>query len=135
MAELQIIRTPDGEELVVLPRAEYDALLARLNDDMEDDEDVAIYDARKAAAAIKGETPLPAAVSAAMLKGDSLLRATRRWRGLSQTEVSERCGISQGYLSDLESRRRKGGQETLAKLAAALDVPADWLAAADTIEN
>jgi hypothetical protein len=31
MSAPQIIRTPSGEELVVLPRAEYEALLARAN--------------------------------------------------------------------------------------------------------
>jgi hypothetical protein len=48
MSAPQIIRTPSGEELVVLPRAEYEALLARANHKAEDADDVAIYDARKA---------------------------------------------------------------------------------------
>jgi hypothetical protein len=38
----QIIRTPDGEELVVLPRADYEALIARADHEAEDAEDVAI---------------------------------------------------------------------------------------------
>jgi hypothetical protein len=32
----QIIRTPGGEELVVLPRAEYEALVERADHDAED---------------------------------------------------------------------------------------------------
>jgi PHD/YefM family antitoxin component YafN of YafNO toxin-antitoxin module len=48
MSGPQIIRTPGGEELVVLPRAEYEALLERADREAEDAEDVAIYDARKA---------------------------------------------------------------------------------------
>jgi hypothetical protein len=47
MTEPQIIRTPSGEELVVLTRADYDALLAAA-EMHEDLGDVAIYDARKA---------------------------------------------------------------------------------------
>jgi hypothetical protein len=47
MSGPQIIRAPTGEELVVLPRAEYEALVARA-DHAEDANDVAIYDARKA---------------------------------------------------------------------------------------
>jgi len=38
-----------------------------------------------------------------------------------------KTGIGQGYLSDLESGRRTGTPETIAKLAQALDVPVEWL--------
>ena len=48
MSAPQIIRTASGEELVVLTRAEYEALLERADDEAEDADDVAIYDARKA---------------------------------------------------------------------------------------
>ena len=47
MSAPQIIRAPSGEELVVLPRAEYEALLERANHEAEDNDDVAIYDARE----------------------------------------------------------------------------------------
>ncbi len=122
MTEPQIILTPAGEELVVLPRAEYDILLARAAISDEDEDDVAIYDLRKAEACA-----LPREVSAGMLRGDTLLRAIRRWRGVSQIEVARRSGLGQGYLSDLEKKRRTGTEATMERLAAALDVPADWL--------
>jgi hypothetical protein len=54
MSALQIIRTPRGEELVVLPRAEYEALLARADHEAEYADDVAIFDARKAELAAGG---------------------------------------------------------------------------------
>jgi transcriptional regulator with XRE-family HTH domain len=38
-----------------------------------------------------------------------------------------KAGVGPGYLSDLESGRRKGTPETLKMIAAALDVPAQWL--------
>jgi hypothetical protein len=41
MSAPQIIRTPSGEELVVLPRAEYEALLARAHHQTEDADDEA----------------------------------------------------------------------------------------------
>lgn len=50
----QIIRTPNGEELVVLPRADYEALVERAERADEDADDVAIYDARKAGLAATG---------------------------------------------------------------------------------
>jgi len=46
MDEPQIIRTPSGEEMVVIPREEYERLRAAAYD--EDADDLAIYDARKA---------------------------------------------------------------------------------------
>jgi hypothetical protein len=124
MSGPQIIRTPGGEELVVLPRAEYEALLLeRAENEVEDADDIAIYDARKAA----GGGVLPPEVSAAILRGESRLKAIRNWRGETQLHLSFKTGIGQGYLSDLESGRRTGTPETIAKLAQALSVPVEWL--------
>jgi len=122
----QIIRTPHGEELVVLPRADYEALVERADHEAEDAADVAIYDARKAELAAGGGI-LPPEVSAAILRGDSRLKAIRNWRGETQLHLTFKTGIAQGYLSDLENGRRRGTSDTIAKLAQALNVPAEWL--------
>lgn len=122
----QIIRTPSGEELVVLTRAEYEALLERADHQAEDADDIAIYDARKAELAAGGVV-LPPEVSAAILRGESRLKAIRNWRDETQLHLNVKTGISQGYLSDLESGRRTGTPETIAKLAQALNVPVEWL--------
>lgn len=127
MSTPQIIRTPSGEELVVLPRAEYEELLARADESAEDEEDIAIYDTRKAELAEAGVATLPKEVSAAILRGDSRLKAIRQWKDITQLHLSFKTGISQGYLSDLESGRRAGTPETIAKLADALSVPINWL--------
>lgn len=127
MSAPQIIRTPAGEELVVLPRAEYEKLLARADESAEDEEDIAIYDARKAELADTGGVTLPKEVSAAILRGDSRLKAIRQWKDITQLHLSFKTEISQGYLSDLESGRRAGTPETIAKLANALSVPVKWL--------
>ncbi len=121
----QIIRTPNGEEMVVLPRAEYEALLASADHEAEDADDIAIYDARKAELAKGGV--LPPEVSAAILRGDSRLKAIRKWRDETQLHLEFKTGIGQGYLSDLESGRRTGTPETLAKIAKALNVPIEWI--------
>jgi Helix-turn-helix len=125
MNEPQIIRTPSGDEMVIIPRTEYEALLAAAHN--EDQDDVAIYDARKAELAASRNGLLPQPVGAAMLKGDSLLRALRRWRDITQSDLAAKAEVGQGYLSDLENRRRIGAPETLGRLARALDVPLDWL--------
>lgn len=126
MSSPQIIRTPGGEELVVLPRSEYDALLERADHVDQDADDVAVYDARKAELA-SGGVVLPSEVSAAMLWGESQLKAIRNWRDETQMHLAFKTGIGQGYLSDLESGRRMGTPETIAKLAQALNVPVEWL--------
>ena len=126
MGTPQIIRTASGEELVVLPRADYEALLGRADQETEDAEDVAIYDARKAELN-SGGVVLPEAVSAAMLRGESRLKAIRNLRNMTQLQVCMKTDLGQGYLSDLESGRRAGTPETIAKLAKALKVPVNWL--------
>jgi hypothetical protein len=92
----------------------------------EDADDVGIYDARKADLAAGGVV-LPPGVSAAVLRGDSRLKAVRKWRDKTQQYLEFKTGIGQGYLSDLESGRRTGTSETIAKLAHALNVPMEWL--------
>ena len=119
MGRIQIIRTPSGEEMVVLPKAEYEALVAAAETIDEDTEDVALYDARKAA--LKqgdGNTGLlPGPVSVLLLKGNSRLKAIRLWRDMTQTELAKQAGVGQGYLSDMESGRRAVSGEVLLALA------------------
>ena len=128
MGRIQIIRTPSGEEMVVLPRAEYEALLAAAEGADENAEDVAVYDARKAALASGEMGCLPGPVSALLLKGNSRLKAIRLWRDLTQTELAKQAGIGQGYLSDMESGRRPVSGEVLQALATRLSVPPEWIA-------
>jgi hypothetical protein len=87
--------------MVVIPRQEYERLLAAAYD--EDADDVAIYKARKAELAGDPETLLPAPVSADMLKGLSRFKALRRWRGLTQSALAAKAAVGQGYLSDIEN--------------------------------
>jgi len=54
----------------------------------------------------------------------------RHGRGAAQPHLNCKTGISQGYPSDLESGRRTGTAETIAKPARALNAPVDWLSQA-----
>ncbi|RWM86781.1 MAG: XRE family transcriptional regulator [Mesorhizobium sp.] len=121
----QIIKTPTGEELVVIPKADYEALLHAAEEALEDAADVAIYDERKAD--LKTEKPLPADVTMEILRGSSRLKALRKWRRMTQAELATTIGVSQGFLSDLESNRRKPSAQTSAMLAKALDIPGQWI--------
>jgi len=96
----QIIKTSTGEELVVITRADYEALLHAAEEAAENAADVAIYDERKAA--LKTEKALPADVTINILRGSSRLKALRNWRNLTQAELASAIGVSQGFLSDLE---------------------------------
>jgi len=127
MQKIQIITTPAGEELVVIPRADYDALVAAATEAEEDAADIAIYDERKAELAAGRDERLPPEVSAALLRGDSLLKALRNWRDMTQLQLAHGANLGQGYISDLESGRRKGTPETLALVAEALRVDPAWL--------
>lgn len=125
-----IFTTPKGDEMVVLAKADYDELLAAANARAEADEDaddIAIYDARKAGLAEDRDAPLPAEVSAALMRGDSLLKAVRQWRGMSQVELASAANITQGYLSDLENRKRTLSPDAAERVAAALQAPVEWL--------
>ena len=105
-----------------MSRREYDALLARAGDGDAEDRMTLIV-----AAEARVEAPLPESVSAAILAGDSCLKALRTWRELTQSELAKRSGINQGYISEIENRSKTGAAETLSKLAEALEVPAGWL--------
>lgn len=122
---IQIITSPTGEEMVVLPRSEYDALVLAAEEAFEDGADVATYDA--IIATLTPADILPAEVSAFVTKGDRRVRAFRKWRGLSQQELAASSGLAQGFLSDLENGRRALTEDVAAKLRLALDLPPYWL--------
>jgi len=87
---IQTITTEAGEELVILSRRAFDALMARAGDEDAEDRMTLII-----AAEARGAVPLPEPVSAAVLRGDShspLARhdadKARQPRGDSTAELS-----------------------------------------------
>jgi hypothetical protein len=100
--------------------------MERADHEVEDVDGIAIDDARKAELAADGGA-VPAEVSAAILRGDSRLKAIRNWRGETRRQLNFNTDIGQGYPSDLESGRRAGTPETIAKLAQAVNAPVEWL--------
>ena len=117
----------EGAELVLLTRAEFDHLMAIAEEAEENAADIALYDARKAEIAAEAQSILPQEVSAMLLRGDSLLKALRKWRGMTQVHLASKTGLAQGYLSDLESGRRTGTEETLKLIATHLEIDPSWL--------
>ena len=118
-----LLKTPGGEDLVVLPRADYDRLVA----DAEMLADVVAYDAATSAVADGREEFIPAALVDAVLAGENPVRAWRRYRGLTIARLAEMAGVSAAYLSQIETGARAGTVETLGRIAVALAVNLDDL--------
>jgi hypothetical protein len=118
-------KTAKGE-VAILPRQEYEALAARA---AEADEDIGtarlIARARKEIDA--GVPLIPLDQTERIANGEQPIRVLREWRAMTQAQLSKSAHIGQGYLSDLETRRRAGGTAVLRAIAEALRVPLDLL--------
>jgi DNA-binding XRE family transcriptional regulator len=126
-SNVQFIHTPGGDDLAVLPRADYDRLIALAAEAQEDAAASRIV--RNSARALKegSEVVLPKAVVDRLANGDNPVRVIREWRDMIQGELAVAVGISQNYLSEIETGRRKGPAELQKKFARALGVPMDLL--------
>jgi len=124
---IQTITTPAGEEMVIMPRAEYESLLADRDDAFEDGADAAAFAA--AQAALQPGDILPASVSAGILAGQGLVSAFRRWRGVDLAELAVAAGIDSKLLTEIEAGERLLSRDHSARITEALDLPFNWLAA------
>jgi len=114
----QIIRTPAGEELAVLPLEELEEML-----DILEAEDIR----RKLEAG--EEEAIPAEVAYRIVfDGESPLKVFREYRGLTQEQLAEKAGTTKNYISQIENRRRHAGRKLLKRLAQALNLSPEDLA-------
>lgn len=120
---VQYITTPSGDEMAILPRAEFERLIALAEDaaDHHAAEDVMV---RVRAGA---EEVFPASVVNAILDGANPIKAVREHRGMTQRDLAAAVGINAVYLSQIERGARVGSLETLRALARALKVDMDML--------
>ncbi len=113
-------------EVAIRPRKDYEALAAKAQ---EVDEDIGtarlVARARKEIAA--GLPLIPKEIVNRIIAGENAMRVLREWRGKTQLDISHKTNIGQGYISDLESGRRKGTTAALKKIADALKVPLDLI--------
>jgi DNA-binding XRE family transcriptional regulator len=117
MGKPQIITSPSGEELVVLPRRDYEDLVDALA-------------ARKVDAALAAgrEELLTAEETAALVAAPTPLAFWRKKRGKTQSQLAAEIGVSQNFLSDLERGKAKGDVALFGKLARRLRVQMEDLA-------
>jgi Helix-turn-helix domain len=115
-------------ETVTLPRAEYEALLGRL-EDAEDINAIEAFRARVASVGFEEATKnyLPAELAWRILDGEHPIRVWREHRGLTATALAKKAGIPQSYLSDIEGRKKPGSIDAYARLSGTLGVTVDDL--------
>ncbi len=109
-----LITTPGGEELVLVPRAEFEALRDAL--------DAAGHARAMAEIAAGLVQTLSGQEVAAALDEPTPLAFWRKKRGLTQAALAAGAGISQPYLAGLEKGVRKGDPALFLRLARALTV-------------
>ncbi|MGV8839080.1 MAG: helix-turn-helix domain-containing protein [Bauldia sp.] len=122
------ITTPGGEELVLVPKSEYEALVARAGeDDVEDAGLSRLANAEHAAMAADATRAIPAAIAMQLAGGANPLRVIREWIGITQAELAGRAGTDQGTISNLEAGRRGTSPAVWRRISKALDAPLDLL--------
>ena len=126
-SNVQFIRTPGGDDLAVLPRTEYDRLVTLAAEAQEDAAASRVIHNSTRALKEGREVVLPKAVVDRLANGENAVRVIRKWRGMIQGELAVAVKISQNYLSEIETGRRKGPAELQKKFARALGVPMDLL--------
>lgn len=113
-------------EVAIMPRKEYEALVARLAE-AEEDRGTARLVARARDAIGAGAPLLPKDVVDRLANKENPIRVIRDWRKVPQTFLSSKTGLSQGYISDVETGRRNGTSSALRLIADVLKVPIDIL--------
>lgn len=115
--------TPNGEEMIVLSRKDYEALIQRI-EDLEDSLSIADFERKLAA----GEEELvPAEYVRRMSEGESPIRVWRDFRGMSAKDLAAAAGISTAFLSEIETGKKDGSIATLKAIADALKIDLDDL--------
>jgi DNA-binding XRE family transcriptional regulator len=114
-------RTPNGDEMVILPRAEYDQLVEA----SEMAQDVAALDRFKAQLASGDEERVPAEFVNRILDGENPLRVWRQYRKMSARKLAAEAGISAAYLSEIETGKKDGSLSVMKHIAEILNVSLD----------
>jgi ribosome-binding protein aMBF1 (putative translation factor) len=125
MNEVTRFKTPSGDEMVVLPAADY----LRMTEAVEMAEDVAAFDEFGRKFASGEEELIPAEIVDRILAGENRVRIWREHRGLTVKALAEKASLTAAYLSQVETGKRDGTLGTYRKLAGALGVTLDELVA------
>lgn len=119
-----VFKTPSGEEMAVIPLAEYERLVAAA----EEAADVRAYDEAKRRLASGEDELVPSEVANRLLGGESPVRVWREHRRVSSKELAAKAGVSAPFISQIEHGQREGTLKVMRKIADALGVTLDDLA-------
>ena len=123
MGTLQTITTEGAGELVVIPRAEYEAMVAEL-EDAQDVRAARDFEALEA----RGDVEfLPWDMAKRLRRGENPVALWREHRGMSQKALAAQAQMTGAQLSEIENGKKTGSVATLQKLARALGVTIDEL--------
>ncbi len=124
MRKLNIITSPSGDRMVVIPFEEYE----RLIEAAEEADDARAVDEIKRKLATGEEELIPAEFANRLISGENKIRVWREYRGMTGKELAEKTGLAAPYISQLETGNREGTIDTFKKIAAALRVDIDDIA-------
>ncbi|GEL40807.1 hypothetical protein MEX01_13980 [Methylorubrum extorquens] len=124
----QIIRTETGEELVVLTRREYDALLATIDGEATEDRDTArITDAYLIEEAAGQPAAIPHWFVKLVVEHGSPVAAARAHGGGTQADLSKATGIPQDAVIRFERAEADPDDGQRQRIASYTGVAPDWL--------
>ncbi len=110
--------TEGGEELTIMPRAAYEALI----DAADEAQDLIDVRARR------DEPTISHDLAMAVIKGEmSPVEAWRKELGLTQAQLAEKADVRAATISDIESGKSRGRMDVMQRIAAALGLGLDDL--------
>jgi transcriptional regulator with XRE-family HTH domain len=125
-------KTPHGEDIVILSRAEYDALTAGRGN--EDAVDAAHANSILANIERGTETLLTSEQADELLNAKTPLAFWRKHRGVTQQALSKSIGVAQGFISEMENGTKTGDVQTLAAIARFLAISLDDIVIAKAVK-
>ncbi len=120
----QIIEKNGKAEFAVVPIDEYNLLLEKA----EELDDVTAFDKAMHELEVGQDELVPAEIAKRLVSGkERPLKVWREFRGITQAQLAEQAGISQGQVALIEGGKREGKVLVLKSLANALAVDLDDL--------
>lgn len=119
----QVLTTPNGEEMIVLSRRDYDSLLARLGDEEAEDR-MTVLIAREARAALDAGTEilLPGWFVEGMAIHRNPVRTVREHFGRTRATLAEESGLAESLIAEIEGGAEPATAQVLDAISKSLDL-------------
>jgi DNA-binding XRE family transcriptional regulator len=119
----QLLKKDGKPEFAVLPIAEYRSLMQRL-EELEDIRDFRDYKRSQMES-------FPAEVVNRLIDGENPVRVWREHRGLTQSQLAVKTGVTIAHISLIEGGKRECSVKLLRAMAGALEVDVEMLLSGD----